>query len=100
MDYNKSYKEKNQYKKYFNIASKKNIIEDDLFDYNNLINLQNKIKELNNKIEFCKNCNKEFFDSIIIESINNIDKIIIQLNKNIIINGQFNRKTKLIEFEF
>jgi hypothetical protein len=75
------------------------------FSDNRLLILQNKITELQNKIEFCK----LYSDKINIDKINQndlnktialIDSLSLELNKNIINKGQFKRKSKSIEFEF
>ncbi len=87
-------------------AQTQNIITTENCTKNNkLLILQDKIIELQNKIEFYKLCsNKIDFDEINQNNLNKtialIDSLTLELNKNIINNGQFNRKSKLIEFEF
>ena len=100
MEYNKLNSEKHNSDKYVELFSKKKNHD---IQNNNLNNLQNKIKELENKIEFYKKYQykfNNFDDPIIINTISIIDEIILQLNKNIINKSQINRKSKSIEFEF
>ena len=80
--------------------SKKNIKN---ISINQVDNLQNKINELENKLEFYKKYenNLSCVDlKIINNSIETIDNLIESLTKNIISKGQFNRNSKHIEFEF
>lgn len=79
---------------------KKNNINIILFN-----NLKYKINELESKLDFYSKYenNVTFNDSIdsnIINVINNIDNLINIINKNIINNGQLNKKNKYIEYEF
>lgn len=69
----------------------------------NISLLENKILELKNKLEFYKKyeeklCNDE--TEFINNSIGLIDKLISELDKNLISKAQFVRSSKQIEFEF
>lgn len=101
MEYNKQEQIEKNYKDF--IINKKYIYKKNIKNNtNSLLILQNKITELQNKLEFYKkyenkiNCN----DVIIENSIEVIDQLIFDINKNIISKGQFNRNCKYIEFEF
>jgi hypothetical protein len=68
-----------------------------------LSKLELKIQELENRINFYKKYEKKtnpMDDQFIEHSIKNLDNIILNLDKNIISKGQFNRNNKNIEFEF
>ena len=85
-------------------TEKKYFYEPDNNFIKKLINLQDKISELNNKIDFCKKYQDELKedlnDKIINNTIKNIEQVIQHLNNNIITKGQFNRKSNIIEIEF
>ncbi len=74
-----------------------------IYNVNQVDNLQNKIYELENKLEFYKKYENNLSNvdlKIINNSIEIIDNLIESLSKNIITKGKFNRKCKHIEFEF
>jgi hypothetical protein len=69
--------------------------------------LKNKLVDLENKLDFYYKYNNKIIsnnsiDSSIINNINNINSLLFLLDKNIINNGQFCKKTKNkhIEYEF
>lgn len=72
-------------------------------NFANISLLENKILELRNKLEFYKkyedklcNDNMEFINN----SVGLVDKLISELDKNLINKAQFVRGSKQIEFEF
>lgn len=103
MEYNRQKFENYDLNNYIEIE-KKYFYESDNNFFIKLINLQDKINELNNKIDFCKkyhdDLKDDLNDKIINNTIKNIEQIIQHLNNNIIIKGQFNRKSNIIEIEF
>lgn len=103
MEYNRQKFENYDLNNYIEIE-KKYFYESDNNFIKKLINLQDKISELNNKIDFCKKYEDELKedlnDKIINNTIKNIEQVIQHLNNNIITKGQFNRKSNIIEIEF
>lgn len=103
MEYNRQKFENYDLNNYIEIE-KKYFYESDNNFFIKLINLQDKINELNNKIDFCKkyhdDLKDDLNDKIINNTIKNIEQVIQHLNNNIIIKGQFNRKSNIIEIEF
>ena len=103
MEYNRQKFENYDLNNYIEIE-KKYFYESDNNFIIKLINLQDKINELNNKIDFCKKYHDELKDDlngkIINNTIKNIEHVIQHLNNNIITKGQFNRKSNIIEIEF
>ena len=70
---------------------------------NHITNLQNKINELEHKLEFYKKYENNLSNSdlkIINCSIEIIDNLIDNFTKNMISKGKVNRNTNHIEFEF
>ena len=70
---------------------------------NHISNLQKKINELENKLEFYKKYENSLSSAdlkIINCSIEIIDNLIDNFTKNMISKGKVNRNTKHIEFEF
>ena len=66
--------------------------------------LNQQIIELTNRIEFCKKYSKNFYNesnqNFLSNSINIIEQLILEFDKNIVEKGKFNRTSKLIELEF
>ena len=82
------------------IFIKKNIKN---INVNHITNLQNKINDFENKLEFYKKYENNLSNidlKIINNSIEIIDSLIENLTKNMISKGQVNRSNKYIEFEF
>lgn len=71
---------------------------------NSLSKLENKLKELESRIEFYKKHQDRLcddFDNLIInKSVEIIEQIILNIDKNTIAKGRFHRNNKHIEFEF
>lgn len=81
-----------------------NLCELDIDKKNSLSKLENKLKELENRIEFYKKHQDRLcddFDNLIInKSVEIIEQIILNIDKNTIAKGRFHRNNKHIEFEF
>lgn len=114
MEYNNKnyFNKKSSSDKYIKLL-KKNQLQTNSFndkinnsDKNNFYydDLNKKIIELTNKLEFCKNYSTKCYDEsdkiFLTNSINIIEELILQLDKNIIEKAKFNRTSKLIELEF
>lgn len=90
----------NEYKDF--IYKKKNI-KNKNNNTNQVVNLKNKINELENKLEFYKKYENNLSNDdfrLLNNSIEVIDNLLENLTKNMISKGQFNRSCKHIEFEF
>jgi len=111
MEYDKSCSNEYDSDKYVEILKKKNdnftydigIVDSNLFYVIN--NLQNKVKELENKIEFFTKYDNKLdidIDNKIKDTILMIEQVIIKLDKNVIGKAQIkkNIKNNLIELEF
>lgn len=95
-NYRKNYDK--EYKDY--VSTKKNNKHKNL---NNIAFLQNKINELEIKLQFYKKYENNLSNSdlnIINKSVEIIDQLINCLDKNIITKGQVAKNCKQIEFEF
>lgn len=98
MEYNKNSEIKK--KTYTNMVLKKKSVKNNLKEINLL---ENKINELEKKIEFYKKYKDNLNNTdlhIINKSVLIIDQLIDNLTKNIIIKAHVNRNIKNIEFEF
>jgi len=103
MEYEKlSIEQEKTTNKYINIKEKKRNTNLHLIN-----ELKIKLVNLENKLDFYHKYNNKFLsndliDSCIINNINNINNLLLLLDKNIINNGQFSKKTKnkYIEYEF
>lgn len=110
MEYNKSCLNEYDCEKYIEIFKKKDdFIQNPNTNDTNLLfiinNFQNKIKELDEKLEFFKKYYSKLdtdMDYKIKEAINMIDQVIIKLDKNVIEKAQIknNKKNNFIELEF
>lgn len=108
MNYNISVLEKSPKKLNFetrrNIILKKNARETDIKKQNNLSKLSSKVKDLENRLNFYKKHQSNFQNErdilLVDKSIEIIEHIILNFDKNIISRGQFNRNISNIEFEF
>ena len=102
IDWNLNHSTDKDYRDFIYGCEKKNIKNINI-NLNQVANLQNKINELENKMEFYKKYENNLSNvdlKIINNSIEIIDNLIENLTKNIISKGQFNRDNKHIEFEF
>jgi hypothetical protein len=90
----------NEYKDF--IYTKKNI-KNKNNNTDQVVNLQNKINELENKLQFYKKYENNLSNDdlrLLNNSVEIIDNLVKNLTKNMISKGQFNRDCKHIEFEF
>ncbi len=111
MEYNKSFSNEYDTDKYIEIFKKKNDnfkCDIETFDKNLFIvidNLQNKVKELETKIEFCKKYHNKPDNDIhnkLKDTIYMVEQVINKLDKNIIGKAQIgnDKKHNFIELEF
>ncbi len=103
MNYNIEKLEKQQ-KKNRNGCSNYYRKEVTLTKQNNLTKLMSKLKELENRLEFCNkyqtNFSNDSDDVIINESLELVNCLIMNFDRNIILKAKFDRNCKDIEFEF
>lgn len=107
---NNNYNNHTDYNNYSNCIKQDNNYKDFIFNKNtknknsgNISLLENKILELKNKLEFYKKYEEKLCNDkteFINNSIGLIDKLICELDKNLINKAQFVRSYKQIEFEF
>lgn len=86
------------------IILKKNKHVSEIKKQNSLLKLASKVKDLENRLDFYKkhqsnfSCDSDY--SLVDKSIEIIEHIILNFDKNIVSKGQFNRNYSNIEFEF
>lgn len=114
MEYNKLYSNKFDSENYIEVLKKKKIenlmnnIDFDTYKTNSpdiFDNLEEKLNELNSKIEFCKKYQNQLNGNIsdnIKDTVNMIEQAILNLDKNIIEKGQIgtSKKNNHIQLEF